>query len=305
MNDRPEHIADVEPIRSYLESLRLRGYSPNTLRHRARHVRQFVNFLREQVGDDKRLCDVTTEDLERFRARLVARKFAPATVATTTCTLQLFFRHLEERLYIFINPAAALHVRCPPKPLQYVPSEKDVRRLLAQPNPATLYGLRDRAVLETLYSTGIRRDELVSLNLFDPDPDRGVLRVMGKGRKERLVPLGKRAALWLREYLKTARPKLLMNRLDEQALWIVRGGRPLRAWRVLQILTLYSQRAGIRRITPHALRRACATHMLSRGAHPVKIQALLGHAKLTTLSQYLRVSIAELKKMHRKSKPGR
>lgn len=305
MNNTQANIDDIEPARAYLESLRLRGMSPGTLRHRARHLRQFVSFLREQDGADNRLCDVTLEDLERFRARLVARKFSPATVATTMYTLRLLFRYLEERQYIFINPAAALHARCPPKPLQYVPSEKDVRRLLAQPNPATLYGLRDRAVLETLYSTGIRREELVGLSLFDPDPDRGVLRVMGKGRKERFVPLGKRAVFWLREYLKTARPKLLRNQLDEQALWIARGGRPLRAWRVLQILVLYSRRAGIRGITPHALRRACATHMLNRGAHPVKIQALLGHAKLTSLSQYLRVSIIELKKMHGKSKPGR
>jgi len=159
--------------------------------------------------------------------------------------------------------------------------------------------------MELIYSTGARLTEAASVTIFDPDLDRGVLRVLGKGRKERVVPLGRHAIFWLRRYIREARPKLIKDNIDEHALWVTIEGAKSKTPQTFQsAIAEHSKAAGLRRISPHALRRACATHMLRHGAHPVQIQFLLGHAGLNTLGQYLRVTITDLKKMHKQSKPG-
>jgi integrase/recombinase XerD len=187
-----------------------------------------------------------------------------------------------------------------------VPTEAELARLLAQPDITQPVGIRDRALLEVAYGCGLRRGELVRLTIFDPDFQRGTLRVLGKGRKERIVPLGRQALHWLKRYLQHARPKLLGGRLNEEALWISGKHRPLGGMGMRQQLWEYSKRAQIKTLMClHSLRRACATHMLRHGAHPVQIQMLLGHASLKHLSQYLEVTITDLRKTHRQSKPGK
>jgi len=143
------------------------------------------------------------------------------------------------------------------------------------------------------------------MQLSDVDLDEGLVRVMGKGSKERMLPLGKEAVSWIRQYIEQARPKLLKGRSDQQALWVTTRGTRLGYMSLAQVLHKYVANAEIDMpISPHAIRRACATHMLRRGAHPAQLQLLLGHSSLKTLSQYLRLTIREIKAAHANSAPG-
>lgn len=287
----------------YLQSLSLRHYSPRSVSTYGNAIDAFLEFLKNQGR--ARVADITCEDLEGWRLVLVQRNFAPASLELYLRTVRQFFAWLESRQLLFLNPAAGLIIPKPPRKLLPVPTEEQMTKLLAQPNVGTSCGIRDRALLETGYSTGARREELERLTIFDADLDHGTLRVLGKGKKERVVPLGKQSVLWLTRYIRDTRPKLLKENLDETALWIDIHGHALDYSAFQQILKRHCVAAGIQpTITPHALRRACVTHMLKRGAHPLELQLLLGHATLKTLSQYLRLTITELQQMHRKSKPG-
>jgi integrase/recombinase XerD len=143
------------------------------------------------------------------------------------------------------------------------------------------------------------------LNILDPDLKQGTLRVMGKGSTERVVPVGKKALIWLKRYLKQVHPQFCRSP-DEQALWISKNtGKRLSYARVDKLIREYAKDAGLGVLSTHGIRRACATHMLQNGAHPVEIQLLLGHGGLKHLGQYLRVTVTEMKTMHQRSKPGR
>ncbi len=185
-----------------------------------------------------------------------------------------------------------------------VPSVAQLRRLLSVPNPATPFGVRNRALLETAYATGARREELVTLDAVAVDLVNGTVRVLGKGRRERVLPLTRPAVSWLSRYTEKARPVLLKGAIDEPALWIDLHGSRL-APHALDVVVKKSARAAqVPGVTPHTLRRACATHLLQGGAHPVFVQQLLGHASMRHLAHYLRMTIAELKATHARSKPG-
>jgi len=300
-HNRRDMIAAIEPYRAYLDELRQHRRSENTLESAAFAFTKLDDFLK---GEGKALQDIATDDLDRFRRSLADQRLAEMTADSVSRQVRRFFRWLAESSRIFLDPAAPWLLPKPVRPLLSAPSEEDMKKLLAQPDVSTPLGLRDRALLETAYSTGARLEELTGLTIFDPDMDRGSVRVMGKGRKERVVPLGRQAVYWIKQYLKHARPKLLKQRLDIQALWIGAYGQPMQASAVAAAVRLLARRAGLGCLSPHAIRRACATHMLRLGAHPVQIQFLLGHAGLNTLSQYLRVTIADMRRMHRATKPG-
>ena len=264
----------------------------------------FLRFLAERGRE--RVQDITASDLEAYRLALVDRSFAPCSIEVYLRTVRQFFAWLEQTQQLFLNPAAGFLIPKPVRKLLPVPSEEEIQRLLAQPNVRTRCGLRDRALLETAYSTGARRAELCALTVGDLNLEGGLVRVLGKGSKERMLPLGKQAVHWLREYLSQARPKFLQGQPDPRALWLNARGRPLSYFALEQVIHRQAQAANLATpITPHSLRRACATHMLGHGAHPVQLQLLLGHATLKTLSQYLRLTISELKSTHAQTAPGR
>ena len=293
---------DSADVAAHLEEMRVKKFSPATVDQVDYMLGKFLSFLQSR---ECTLRDTTLNDLEAFQLHLVNRSYAVMSVTRFMEVVRRFFGWLEKTQRVFMNPARALIVKRPHRPILFVPSEKQVKELLALPDVSTPLGIRDRAFMELIYATGARLTEAASVSVFDPDLDRGVLRVMGKGRKERIVPLGKHAVFWLRQYLREARPKLIRDNIDEQALWLTREGTRAKTPATYQQMIMeYTRTAGLRRISPHALRRACATHMLQHGAHPVQIQFLLGHAGLNTLGQYLRVTITDLKKMHRESKPG-
>ena len=209
---------------------------------------------------------------------------------------------------LFDNPSAALKTPKYERKLLPVPSEADLRRLLAQPSVATPVGIRDRAIIEVGYCCALRREELARLRLRNPDFLQRSLRVLGKGSRERMLPLGEEAFTWLRRYVDDARPALLGRNADAaalDALWLSSSGKPFGGQGLSAMLRKYGRKAKLSvNITPHSLRRACATHMLRNGAHPVQIQMLLGHATMRHLAQYLRLTIREIREMHRKSRPG-
>lgn len=292
---------DSSEWESYLNTLRQRRQSESSLKTAGFAFSQLAAFL-ETYG--KTLQDILPDDLDRFRGTLIDRGLAATTVDVVLRQVKRLFYWLAESGRIFLDPGALWTLPKPERPLLSVPTQKQMAVLLAGPDISRARGIRDRALIETAYSTGARLEELCRLTIFDADLDRGLLRVLGKGRKERMLPLGRQAVHWLGQYIRDTRPRLTLGRLNEERLWLGRGGVPISDAGIRMMLRNYSLAAGLPLISPHALRRACATHLLQNGAHPVQIQLLLGHADLKTLSQYLRLTIKDIRTMHAKSKPG-
>lgn len=287
----------------YLALLKARKYKPRSIRTYRNTLNLCLVFLARRGLT--RLQDATRRDLEEYRLDLVKRGLSGASIYDYLRHVKRFFAYMEENQLLFNNPARDLVLPEREHKLQPIPTEAEVAKLLKQPDTAATLGLRDRALLEVAYSTGLRLEELSRLNVGDPDLKEGRVRVLGKGSKERVTPLGGKAVCWLEKYIRHGRTKLLGANPDEPALWLGEQGRRLNPLLIERLVRSYAILAGIRtHVTPHALRRACATHMLRGGAHPVQIQMLLGHSSLETLSQYLRVTIRDLKQMHQRSKPG-
>lgn len=281
-----------------------RKFSPKTIDHRERSVKDLFAFLTGRGV--ARLQDVTPDDLEAYRLSLVDRPCKQGTIESYLWSARTFFTWLEKTQRLFVNPTENLTVKRPRKQILPVPTEEEMRKLLAHPDTTKPVGLRDRALLETLYCTGVRRGELLNMKIFDPDFDRGMIRVLGKGKKERILPLGKQAVHWLKQYMREARRKMVKDQIDVRALWVSKDGDPLSDIRVDQMVRLRAKEACIETpISLHGIRRACATHMLAHGAHPVQLQMLLGHSSLQTLSHYLQVGIKQMMKTHHNCKPGK
>lgn len=290
-------VAEQTP---WLESLGARGQSPKTVAV----YRNGLDSLNAHVSADVRAADVTEGDLLAWRRSLVSRKLAAGTVDVYLRAARTWFSWMEERGALFLNPAAGLVLPKVARRLLPVPSPTEIKRWLGAPNPATPFGVRDRALLELAYATAARREELQSLDVTALDLMNATVRVVGKGRKERVLPLTKPAVLWLTRYTAMARPRLLKGRLDELALWIDNRGKRLTYMALEHAFDRHAAMAGLDGVSPHTMRRACATHLLQRGAHVVFVQQLLGHATMRHLAHYLRMSILELKQTHRASKPG-
>jgi site-specific recombinase XerD len=287
----------------YFEDMRKRNYSGKTINSYEKSLKRFDCFL--ELNGISSVLDATSTLLEKFRASSLKDGLSTGTVALMTRVVKNFFTYLEGEGIIFENPARNLKAPSVEKKMGYVPGERDMRKLLSRPDPATFTGIRDRAILEVAYSTGVRLEELVGMKLSCIDLKNRALRIFGKGRKERTVPLTGKAGEWLEKYIARARRELLKENIDEERLWIDRCGKAMTGNALQGMLVRYSKEAGIRRISPHAVRRACATHMLRNGAHPVQIQMLLGHADLSTLSRYVNITLEEMKKTHAKSRAGK
>ena len=291
-------------VKAYLLHLKSLKYSQRTIRSYKNEFNRFKKFLSGK--NIHRLKDVSIEDLDRYRLTLTDGKFSNETVYTYLTCVRKLFNFLQEHQKLFVNPASGLIIPKLIRKMKPVPTEDEVYRLLSQPDVTTGIGIRDRAMMETLYSTGARVNELVCMNTCDLDLKNGHVKVLGKGNKERVVPLGRQAVFWTRQYLKDVRKNFLKNKPDEPALWLGCCGRRIHLLMIERAVSGYGKKAGIAlNITPHSLRRAVATHMLNRGAHPVEIQMLLGHSSLQTLGKYLKVSIKDIIKTHSKGRPGK
>jgi integrase/recombinase XerD len=290
-------------LEGFLASLKGRKHSANTVKKRRDSLRRFLLYL--DARGVASFADVDLQTLEEFRLCLVDHDYSESEIESSLRSVRLLFRHMEEENLIFDNPAQRLKIRKATLTLGKVLTEKEVQALLAAPDLATTQGVRDRALLEVLYSTGLRRGEAAGLRLNDVDLERGTVKVLGKGRKERLIPLGKQAVKYLGLYIKEARPRLLPKLTPpSDALWYDRLRQRLSEPGVCHAVIAAARRAGVAADT-HTLRRTCATHLLRGGAHPAVVAQLLGHSGLRSLSHYLRTTITDLQKAHAMSKPGR
>jgi integrase/recombinase XerD len=244
------------------------------------------------------------EDVEAWLAEQFHARARPTSIGRRLSALRRFYRAAAERRDVPEDPT--LQVRTPRRPrrLPKSLSEKQVEALLAAPDVDTPLGLRDRAMLETLYATGLRVTELVTLKRVQVALDAGVVRVMGKGSKERLVPLGEEAIGWIGRYLKAARPGLAGASKDDH-LFITARGAPMTRQAFWGLVKRHALGAGIAPATlsPHVLRHAFATHLLNHGADLRIVQLLLGHADITTTTIYTHVARERLKALHAQHHP--
>lgn len=248
--------------------------------------------------DHEALLDLRDTTLTAFIAQL-SRQTRASSQSRYLSTLRRFFRWQLGRGRIVADPTLKLANPARPSRLPKVMSEKQVDSLLNAPDIDTPLGLRDRAMLETLYASGLRVSELVNLRLHEVSFNEGVLRALGKGSKERLVPLGEQAIDWLGRYLNEARREIL-NGQRSDALFVTARGGPMTRQAFWQLIKRYALRAGIapEKLSPHVLRHAFATHLLNHGADLRVVQLLLGHADISTTQIYTHVARERLKSLH-------
>ena len=288
--------AFAQPLQAFLDGLAVeRGLSVNTIDAYRRDLTHHLHFLGGQDVED--LSGVEESQLIVYLGRLRRGGAAPATVMRKMSALRTFYRYLMREEAIAADPTSNLPSGRLLRRLPSVLSVEEVGRLLAQPDTGTRRGLRDRAMLELLYATGLRVSELVGLGRGDINLDLGVVRCIGKGSKERIVPVGRPAIEAVRAYLDSRRdaaPPLFMGN----------KGQPITRVAVWRIVRRYARGAGIRApISPHALRHSFATHMLEGGADLRSIQELLGHVNIVTTQIYTHVSIDHLREVHRAYHP--
>jgi integrase/recombinase XerD len=280
-----------------------KGLSANTVEAYQRDLVKFEAFAKKRKLT---LEAVSRDDLVDFLAGLYREKLESRTVARHLVTLRNFFRFAQIHDLITTDPTINLES---PKIRRTLPGYlklEDVEKLLNQPDQKTAMGIRDRAMLEVLYSTGLRVSELVGLRIGDLDSKMGCVRTIGKGDKERIVPVGKKALAMVEKYLHEARPELLKKAKiwQSQALFVNRRGRSLSRVGVWKILSGYGRRAGMRvPLTPHMLRHSFATHLLERGADLRSVQLMLGHADISTTQIYTHVVEERLKQIYKAHHP--
>lgn len=293
---------DLAEVDSFCDALWLEdGLAKATLDSYRSDLGRLALWLANNAGEP--LLDIRTTTLTAFIAHL-SRQTRASSQSRYLSTLRRFYRWQLGRGRIFIDPTLKLANPARPSRLPKVMSEKQVDALLNAPDLDTLLGLRDRAMLETLYASGLRVSELVNLKIHEIGFNEGVVRVIGKGSKERLVPLGEQAIDWLTRFLNEARPDILKGQQSEDMFVTARGSAMTRQafW---QLIKRYALQAGIdpAKLSPHVLRHAFATHLLNHGADLRVVQLLLGHADISTTQIYTHVARERLKKLHAEHHP--
>lgn len=293
---------DTELNQFYQHLSAERGLAPLTVAAYAGDLQDFWEFV-ESRGLSQ-WGAVSLAQLQEYLAALEGRGLSARSRARKLSALRQFYRFLqrEEKVLSQANPVELVDSPRLPRRLPRVLGEGEVVALLAGPDPATPKGQRDAALLEVLYATGLRVSELVGLTLKQLDLRRGVVRPLGKGSKERVVPMVAKAVEKLELYLAQGRPRLLKGR-QSQYLFVNRRGGPLTRQGFWKILKDYARKQGVAGLSPHTLRHSMATHLLSRGANLRVLQLLLGHADLATTQIYTHVDAARLKKAHQKAHP--
>jgi integrase/recombinase XerD len=308
MNRKPSEAAvhytalsdDITAFRNYLKAER--GMAANTVLAYGRDLDRFAGWVAQ--GGLKDYLTPSIRDLSHYLSQLRDDGLAPASSARHLVALKMFYRflRLEERAHpsaVELLSSPALWERIP-----QVLSPESVEKLLAAPVAAERFYLRDRALLETLYATGSRASEVVGLKLADLYLDSGFCKCLGKGSKQRVVPLGRPAVEALRVYLGDLRPRLVRAVPDAPHVFVSRGGRGLTREMLWILVKKYARRAGLSaKVSPHTLRHSFATHLLAGGADLRTVQELLGHANIRTTQHYTHVDRERMLKIHRRFHP--
>jgi integrase/recombinase XerD len=276
------------------------GLARNTLDSYRRDLKQFAGWLEPQGMD---LLAVDQAAIQGYLAHRFKTKARASTAARLLSALKRFYRNAIRQNTIKADPTLRIDTPKLPRPLPKTLTEADVENLLAAPALEQPLGLRDRAMLEVLYASGLRVSELVTLKVPQVSRDMGVVRVLGKGSKERLVPLGEEALSWLERYLREARPLLLGGRTSD-ALFVTSRADAMTRQAFWHLLRRYAVQAGIGKpVSPHTLRHAFATHLLNHGADLRVVQLLLGHSDISTTQIYTHVARERMKQLHAKHHP--
>ncbi|MGR9090535.1 MAG: site-specific tyrosine recombinase XerD [Gammaproteobacteria bacterium] len=274
------------------------GLSDNTLSAYRSDLTSVRNYLSSRGSN---LLDASEADLLGYMSEYVTR--SPRTVSRRLSALRRFYRYLIRENIVAKDPTSALKAPRLGRRLPRSLSETDVEALLHAPHTQSVLGLRDRTMLEVLYATGLRVSELVGMTLSEINQQQGVVRVIGKGGKERLVPFGETAQIWVERYLREARGELVRRQMSEVVFPSTRGGAMTRQafWYAIK---KYARRAGIdSSLSPHTLRHAFATHLLNHGADLRVVQMLLGHSDISTTQIYTHVAAQRLKDLHAQHHP--
>ncbi|WP_419576607.1 site-specific tyrosine recombinase XerD [Phascolarctobacterium succinatutens] len=279
------------------------GLAKNTQLAYMRDLRLLMKSL--QLKADEELLQVSRQQLIAYLVRLKQEGRAASTVARKLASIKAFYRFLTAERYIRRNPAEVLEAASRGLHLPKVLSVQEVERLLDEPNLGTLDGYRDKTMLELLYATGMRVSELVNVPVKNVDMKMQYVIVMGKGSKERMLPLGRTALHYLEHYLSVVRPQLLHGKPEAAAELFVTGwGGPMTRERFYEIIVEYGKSAGIsKRVTPHMLRHSFATHLLNNGTDLRIVQELLGHADISTTQIYTHLDVERLREVYDKTHP--
>ncbi len=295
-------MADNALLDEFSDALWLEdGLSRNTLDSYRRDLKQFQAWLEKLHG--RELLAATHADLLDYLAHKVSARAKATSTSRLLSSLKRFYQYALRQNKISADPSLNIESPKLPRGLPKTLTEEDVEKLLAAPNVEDALGLRDRTMLEVIYASGLRVSELVTLKVAQVSQDMGVVRIMGKGSKERLVPLGEEALSWVRRYAKEARPQILGQRSTDALFVTGRAGAMTRQsfWHLLKRHAVY---AGLRMaISPHTLRHAFATHLLNHGADLRVVQMLLGHSDISTTQIYTHVARERLKQLHAKHHP--
>ncbi|OHB80647.1 MAG: tyrosine recombinase XerC [Planctomycetes bacterium RBG_16_64_10] len=281
-----------------------RNASDHTLKSYREDLAGLVDYLRASHGRCPRPADVSMLDLRGYVARLHEAGYARSTIARRLASVRSFLRFSQRQGWVRTNLAKALRNPRKARHLPHFLSPEDVSKLLNAPTADAPLGLRDRAIMETLYSAGLRVGELVGLNDGDLDLNAGVLRVRGKGRRERLAPIGSYAVAAMRQWLKARQPARRTADGAAAPVFVNRFGTRLTTRSVERMLNKYLRQTGLdSRTTPHTLRHSFATHLLDRGAEIRSVQELLGHKSLVTTQIYTHVNTASLRAVYQEAHP--
>lgn len=296
-----------ELLFGFRQHLQARGRSPATV---ALYTEQAGLFLQTVTADDIR--QVSKSHIEAYIQGLYDyrsdedKPYSNGTLCVKVRAVKRLFEYLEGANIIFINPAESIREPQKQKSLpRNVLTRQEMEKILDQPNLGLMTGIRDRAILEVFYSTGIRLEELCRLTVFDADLQGGLLRVnKGKGQKDRVVPMGRHAVKVLREYIAKARPRLTKKNRKIRRLFVNRYGNPVSSQVVSLMIRTHARQAGIRKkVTAHCFRHTFATDLVRNGADITAVQRMLGHADLKTTEQYIRSLGLDIKAVHRKTHP--
>lgn len=287
-----------EELKAFLNYLSLeRNYSPNTIAAYTRDITEFQKFL----GEEKNLTAVSELDLKKYLVYLLQKKQSRRTVARKMIALRSFYRFLKKRGIITVNPTQTLELPKIPKTLPEVLTVEEAVNLIENQETSTPLALRNKALVELFYGAGLRIGEIAGLNLKDIDLNQGYVRVTGKGRRQRIVPLGSYALKAVKMYLEKGRPFLKPN---SEKLFLNQRGEGLTSRGIRLIITNIVKKAGLsRKITPHTFRHSYATHLLEGGADIRSVQELLGHKRLSTTEIYTHLSQERLREVYLKAHP--
>jgi integrase/recombinase XerD len=293
--------SDQQLIDTYLDAVWMeKGLSQNTLDAYRRDLHTFGVWL---TTISQTLLGVSRSDVQRYLARRFEERLAARSIARQLSCLRGFYRYLLRENRVQEDPTALVDNPKLGRPLPKSLSESDVEALLAAPDTDTPIGLRDRTMLELLYATGLRVSELVGLKLHQVNTRQGVVRVFGKGSKERMVPLGDEALSWLERYVRESRP-ILLNEVQSDVVFPSIRAREMTRQTFWYRLKQHVQQAGIDKpLSPHTLRHAFATHLLNHGADLRVVQLLLGHSDLSTTQIYTHVASSRMKSLHEQHHP--